>query len=51
MANLSRQADAASVNLSSLPISDPALADTMRFINQVGDLSRVLSKRTGDAVP
>ena len=51
MAAITQQANCVADSLSSLPLSHAALHDTMRFVNQVGDLARVLSRQVGEAVP
>ena len=45
---ITRQAQGASGNLALLPMGEEAVAATLKFINQVGDYSEVLSVRLAD---
>ncbi len=45
LGSISRQADAAQDNLSILPASLPAIAGSLKFVNQLGDYAATLSDR------
>ena len=46
-----RQADGASQALSQLPVSHVALSDTLNFLNQLGDFTRILGEKRAENIP
>lgn len=50
LSSISRQSDFASSSLSALPVSHPAIMNTMTFLNTLGDYCRSLTKKAGDGI-
>lgn len=51
LSDIARQADNAQENLSSLPISQQNLSDTLKFVNQLSDYSQVLGEGISSGRP
>ncbi len=51
LSDLSRQADQAAENLTRMPASHPAIADTLKFVNQVSDFCRSLTLQAAHGLP
>lgn len=51
LSDISSQANNMAGNLANLPVSHPAFADTMKFINQLGDFCSTLEQSAGDGMP
>lgn len=47
LTTISRQAEAVTSNLSQIPQSDMTLQGSLKFVNQVADIARVMSERIG----